>query len=62
MKKYFLAACMLASAVGVSAQIENDDKQLFNLEASDPLKKVLKREKEKAKRTAENRYTDSLKE
>ena len=30
MKKYFLAACMLASAVGVSAQIENDDKQLFN--------------------------------
>ena len=30
MKKYFIAVCMLAAAVGASAQIEDDDKQLFN--------------------------------
>lgn len=30
MKKYFIALCMLATAVGASAQIEDDDKQLFN--------------------------------
>lgn len=30
MKKYFIALCMLATTVGASAQIEDDDKQLFN--------------------------------
>ena len=30
MKKYLIAVCMLAAAVGASAQIEDDDKQLFN--------------------------------
>lgn len=30
MKKYFIAVCMLATAIGASAQIDEDDKQLFN--------------------------------
>ena len=30
MKKLFLSICMLTAAVGASAQIDSDDKQLFN--------------------------------
>lgn len=30
MKKYFIALCMLATTIGASAQITDDDKQLFN--------------------------------
>ena len=48
------------TAKEIEGRINRYDKQLFHLEASDPLKKVLAREYEKAKKAKAKKYQESL--